>query len=418
MNQDNPTNQDAHNHHQKATVSSAPSGRLSAMGMAILGAVLLAALLAGVLIGLGIGGRSDTQGDTNVATDGAATSDHAALSVAMTVEAVRPVLRQVAQEISANGSIAAQKTAQVSGRITGVTIEQVLVEVGDVVQAGQVLAVLDASSLKDSEIQAAADLEQALASAEKARADLARTEPLLALDAISRQEVDAYRTALRQADATVIAARAKLNNTKTSLNNTNITAPVSGIISERMAQVGVLASGNPLFTIIKDGALEWQATISPQNATKIRVGQEALIDVGDGVVAGRVTRLSPTANQGREMTVHVALPVDAPLSAGMYQTGRFVLSQSQALSVPRAAMTSTDGHDYVWVLHAKEDGLYQVGRHKVSVLSHQGAYVAVAGVPTDALIVARSAEFLADGDVVRVAMIHDHHEQQTNTQGQ
>lgn len=81
-------------------------------------------------------------------------------------------------------------------------------------------------------------------------------------------------------------------------------------------------------------------------------------------------------------------------------------------------MTSTDGHDYVWILHAKEDGLYQVARNKVSVLSHQGAYVAVAGVPTDALIVARSAEFLADGDVVRVAMIHDHDEQQTNTQGQ
>ncbi|WP_080947376.1 efflux RND transporter periplasmic adaptor subunit [Moraxella bovoculi] len=371
----------------------------------------LALVALGLVLGLGIGRVSDGDKASNDNVVGASVksldSQEANTAPVMSVEAITPSSATIFDAIDASGIIAARHTAQVSGRVTGAPIEQVLVEVGDQVRAGQVLAILDASSFKDSHIQAQADLDQAIASAQKAHADLARTEPLLQIGAISRQQVDTYRTAAKQADATVVAAKAKMNNTATSLNNAKITAPVSGIISERQAQVGVLTSGNPLFTIIKDGALEWQATLAPNNAAKISIGQEATIMAGNTPIVGKVIRLSPTANQGREMTVHVAIPQGAPLSAGMYQTGKFVLSQSSAPAVPTSAIMTTDGYDYVWSLTPTDqaEGLYKVVRTKVDILGYDGDKAAT-NLPPDALIVAKSAGFLAESDIVRVATVN------------
>lgn len=374
-----------------------------------IGALALVAL--GLVLGLGIGRVSggDKAPNDNVVGASVKSLDSQETNTApvMSVEAITPSSATISDAVDASGIIAARHTAQVSGRVTGAAIEQILVEVGDWVRVGQVLAILDASSFKDSHIQAQADLDQAIASAQKAHADLARTEPLLQIDAISRQQVDAYRTAAKQADAAVVAAKAKVNNTATSLNNAKITAPVSGIISERQAQVGVLTSGNPLFTIIKDGALEWQATLAPNNAAKISIGQKATLMVGDTPIVGKVTRLSPTANQGREMTVHVAIPQGAPLSAGMYQTGKFVLGQSSAPAVPTSAIMTTDGYDYVWSLTPTDqvEGLYKVVRTKVNVLGYDGDKAAT-NLPPDVLIVAKSAGFLAENDIVRVATVN------------
>lgn len=402
MNQDNHINQDTHS--DEKAVKLLQSGRMSAVMMAVLAMVLLAVLLAGVAIGFSIS-RADSDGvDNTTAENQVSKSDNSTASAAMMVEAVYPAMTEVVQSITANGNIAAKHIAQVSGRITGATVERILVEVGDVVRAGQVLAVLDASSLKDNHTQAVAELDKAIASAEKARADLARTEPLLEIDAISKQQVDAYRTALKQANAAVVAAKARVNSTTTSLNNAKIVAPVSGIVSERQAQVGVLVSGNPLFTIIKDGALQWQATLSPEDATKISIGQTAMIDTAGTAVMGKVTRISPTANQGREMTVYVSLPPDAPLSEGMYQTGRLIFGQSIAPTVPKSAIMTIDGYDYVWTLTPKvnEKGLYQVVRTKITILSYEGDRVATDLSP-QMLVVARSGAFLNEGDVVTLS---------------
>ena len=118
--------------------------------------------------------------------------------------------------LSANGIVAAVETAEVSSQISGVAIERVLVEVGEFVKAGQVLATLDTRTFEQQLSSAEAELATAVAAQEKAAADLARTEPLLAIDAVSRQEVDAYRTALRQALANVTAAQAHVESARTN----------------------------------------------------------------------------------------------------------------------------------------------------------------------------------------------------------
>lgn len=323
----------------------------------------------------------------------------------MAVEAITPTLHAIEQTLSANGLVAATETAEVSGQLTGVVVERVLVDVGDVVKAGQVLAVLDTKTLSEQTAQAQADLASAQAGYEKAQADLNRTEPLLDIDAVSRQEVDSYRTAVKQAQANITAAKARLNTAKNNEANANITAPVSGVVSAKTAQVGVLANGASLFSIIKDGAVEWQATLSSSDASSVQIGQVAQVKFNQQTLTGTVTKLSPTANSSREMIAHVKLSNAAGIKAGMYLSGQFVLSSQTLPTVPLSAILNNDGMDYVWALTKTDADLYKVVRTQVTIQGQKDELVAV-DVPTDQLIVAKSTSFLNDGDVVSVASVN------------
>ncbi|WP_169798122.1 efflux RND transporter periplasmic adaptor subunit [Moraxella oblonga] len=330
--------------------------------------------------------------------------------ITMTIQATTPKVMTIDENIMANGIIHAKDVAEVSAKFTGATIEQVLVEVGDTVKAGQVLATLDNQTAKENVAQAIADYEQAVASHEQAVADLARVEPLLKLDAISHQQVDTYRTAVKQTQATQKASLARLNTAKNNLNNTQIISPISGVISTKNAQVGMAVGGTSLFSIIKGGKLEWQATLSPADAQKIHVGQTAEVMVNDEIIQGKVTHLSPTANSGREIIVHVATPPHPMLKAGMYQRGKFVFGNTTHHAIPSSAIINTDGYDYVWTLNPYQNQdkpsdkpIYQTTRTRVHLIAHNQDQVAT-DLPLDTLIVANGVSFLNEGDLVHIVM--------------
>ncbi len=329
-------------------------------------------------------------------------------AVVMMVEAATPIPVEVTETLDATGIIHAKDTAEVSGKLTGTTIEKVLVDVGDTVKAGQVLAVLDSQALKDTLIQAEADLALSHANLKKAEADLARVEPLLKIDAISRQEVDNYRTILAQTKATITSNEARLNNAKTNLKNTLIVAPVSGIISSKTAEVGLLVNGSSLFSIIKNGQLEWRAVIDPKDASKLSGGQSAVLPLNnDESITGKLSHLSPIADNSRQLIAHVLLPNNKKIKAGMYQAGQFILSFEQKLALPVSAVMTTDGYDYVWVLHPNtSQNTYTVKRAKITTHNRIGDKI-VAEIDKNAIVVAKSTSFLSENDIVGVAFINN-----------
>lgn len=329
-------------------------------------------------------------------------------AIVMMVEAATPIPVEVTETLDATGIIHAKDTAEVSGKLTGTTIEKVLVDVGDTVKAGQVLAVLDSQALKDTLIQAEADLALSHANLKKAEADLARVEPLLKIDAISRQEVDNYRTILAQTKATITSNEARLNNAKTNLKNTLIVAPVSGIISSKTAEVGLLVNGSSLFSIIKNGQLEWRAVIDPKDASKLSGGQSAVLALNnDESITGKLSHLSPTADNSRQLIAHVLLPNNKKIKAGMYQAGQFILSFEQKLALPVSAVMTTDGYDYVWVLHPNtSQNTYTVKRAKITTHNRIGDRI-VAEIDKNAIVVAKSTSFLSENDIVGVAFINN-----------
>ncbi|RKW42927.1 MAG: efflux RND transporter periplasmic adaptor subunit [Moraxella sp.] len=329
-------------------------------------------------------------------------------AVVMMVEAATPIPVEVTETLDATGIIHAKDTAEVSGKLTGTTIEKVLVDVGDTVKAGQVLAVLDSQALKDTLVQAEADLALSHANLKKAEADLARVEPLLKIDAISRQEVDNYRTILAQTKATITSNEARLNNAKTNLKNTLIVAPVSGIISSKTAEVGLLVNGSSLFSIIKNGQLEWRAVIDPKDASKLSGGQSAVLALNnDESITGKLSHLSPTADNSHQLIAYVLLPNNKKIKAGMYQAGQFILSFEQKLALPVSAVMTTDGYDYVWVLHPNtSQNTYTVKRAKITTHNRIGDKI-VAEIDKNAIVVAKSTSFLSENDIVGVAFINN-----------
>lgn len=332
----------------------------------------------------------------------------------LSVEVTSPTQDTMGNTLQADGAISAKDTASVSGKVSGVAIERVLVEVGDRVQQGQLLAVFDTDAMQQQVIQAEADLAEAEASLTKANADLARVEPLLEIDAISRQQVDSYRTAQAQAEASVVSARSRLNNQRLSVNNAKVVAPVAGVISERVAEVGMVANGESLFTIIKNGILEWQADISPEQMAGIAIGTNVVVSLpNDQTVSGTVNRIAPTADDNRQITVFVTLQPSPSARAGMYQSGEFILGNQSVQTIANSAIVASDGYEYVMqVLPERTDSgtdevTGRIQQVRVQIGERLGDDVVLTEpLSADIQVVKQGGSFLSDGDLVRVTNAH------------
>lgn len=375
--------------------------------------VLVVVLVLGVLLGRYWGADKTTATDTpttpnassNKVGDKAASDAQAVLSV----ETVKPSQDTIGNTLSADGTISAKDTANVSAKVNGVAVERVLVEEGDRVKAGQVLAVFDTDAMEQQVLQAEADVAEAEATLANASADAARVLPLIDIDAISRQEADRYRTSEVRARASLQAAKARLNSQRLTLDNAKVVAPVSGVISDKMVEVGMVAGGEPLFTIIKGGVLEWRADIDPKLVGEVTVGTPVRVSLpGGDSVMGQVSRIAPTADNNRQITIYASLAANAKVRAGMYQTGEFLLGSSNTQTIPNSAVVSNDGYDYVMmVTQIRTDHAAQktgrIKQQRVSLGERLGDSVAVTEpLPSDSQIVKQGGSFLNDGDLVRI----------------
>ena len=231
---------------------------------------------------------------------------------------------------------------------------------------------------------------------------------IIDIDAISKQEADRYRTAKLQAQAALQASKARLSTQRLSVDNATVVAPVSGVISEKMAEVGMVAGGEPLFTIIKGGILEWRADIDPKLVGEVSVGTPVRVSLPDGdTVMGKVSRIAPTADNNRQITIYASLAANAKVRAGMYQTGEFLLGSASTQTVPNSAIVSNDGYDYVMLVTnvTTQDGqtMGRIKQQRVTLGERLGENVAVLEpLPSDSQIVKQGGSFLNDGDLVRI----------------
>ena len=375
--------------------------------------VLAAVLIIGVLLGKYWGGSDKAATDespvsSRTSSDGATASATSTEQAVLSVEAVSPSQDDIGNTLSADGTIDAKDTANVSAKVNGVAIERILVEEGDRVKEGQVLAIFDTDAMEQQVLQAEADVAEAEATLANASADAARVLPLIDIDAISKQEADRYRTAKLQAQAALQASKARLSTQRLSVDNATVVAPVSGVISEKMAEVGMVAGGEPLFTIIKGGILEWRADIDPKLVGEVSVGTPVRVSLPDGdTVMGKVSRIAPTADNNRQITIYASLAANAKVRAGMYQTGEFLLGSASTQTVPNSAIVSNDGYDYVMLVTnvTTQDGqtMGRIKQQRVTLGERLGENVAVLEpLPSDSQIVKQGGSFLNDGDLVRI----------------
>jgi HlyD family secretion protein len=337
----------------------------------------------------------------------ATASAKAAPKPALTVTTEHPQTTRLPTLLAANGNIVAWQEALVGSESNGLRLTQVLVNVGDTVKAGQLLATFSGDSVQAEVAQARASLLEAQAGASDAAANAARARTLQSSGALSAQQINQYLTTEKTAKARAEAAQALLGAQQLRGRQTQVLAPDSGVISARAATVGaVVGAGTELFRLIRKGRLEWRAEVTSAELGRITSGTTATVrPASGGEIQGRVRMIAPTVDpQTRSALVYVDLPSSAgngsPAKAGMFARGEFDLGATSALTVPQRAIVVRDGFNFVFRLNPDQ----RVTQVKVQTGRLAGERVEVlSGLAADAPIVVNGAGFLNDGDVVRLA---------------
>lgn len=360
-----------------------------------------ASVVVAVMAGLTACGGSDPAAKPQ---QGAATPSATAASgarSALTVRVVSPQTMAMPLALSANGTVAPWQEAVVGAEANGLRLATVLVEAGDSVRKGQLLATLQADTVRAELAQAEAALAEAQAAAADADANAQRARAVQGSGAMSAQAIGQMLTAAQTAQARVAAQQAALAAAKLRLAQTEIKAPDDGLISARSATVGaVVPAGQELFRLIRQGRLEWRAEVPAAELTRIKPGQPAVLTpAGGNAVPGVVRRVAPTVDaQTRNGLVYVDLQSSPAVKAGMFARGEFQLGATQSLSLPSSALLLRDGFDVVMRVDVKG----RVAQTKVTVVGREAQRVAVQGLAPDTKVVVSGGAFLSDGDTVKV----------------
>lgn len=325
---------------------------------------------------------------------------------ALTVTIARPQLTRLPQTLAANGDIAAWQEASIGSEANGLRLTEVLVNVGDVVRAGQLLARFSDETIQADLAQVRAALLEAQATLNEASTNAERARSLMNTGALSTQQINQFITAEQTARARVAAAEANLNAQRLRLKFTQLLAPDSGVISARSATVGaVVANGTELFRMIRKGRLEWRAEVMASELARIRPGTAVTLVAANGTrLSGKVRMIGPTVNpQNRAALVYVdLLPAgsgEAAAKAGMFAQGEFTLGSGNGVTLPQQAVVVRDGFSYVFQL--KPDS--RVVQQKVKTGRYLQDQVEITeGLSLQDEVVVAGAGFLNDGDLVKV----------------
>ncbi|HGT9292993.1 TPA: multidrug efflux RND transporter periplasmic adaptor subunit MtrC [Neisseria meningitidis] len=327
-------------------------------------AMRAAALAASVALALSSCGKADE------AAQGGQPAGREAPAPVVGVVTVHP--QTVALTVELPGRLESLRTADVRAQVGGI-IQKRLFQEGSYVRAGQPLYQIDSSTYEASLESARAQLATAQATLAKADADLARYKPLVAADAISKQEYDAAVTAKRSAEAGVKAAQAAIKSAGISLNRSRITAPISGFIGQSKVSEGTLLNAGDttvLATIRQTNPMYVNVTQSASDVMKLRqqvaegklLAADGAIAVGikfdDGTVypeKGRLLFADPTVDESTgQITLRAAVPNDQNiLMPGLYV--RVLMDQvavDNAFIVPQQAVTR-GAKDTVMIVNAQ-----------------------------------------------------------------
>jgi len=326
---------------------------------------------------------------------------------ALTVTTAKIRTLEWKSSIQASGDIIAWQEAIIGSQLTGLQLVDVLVDVGDQVKKGQIIARFDNASLMNERDLLKANLDEASALVLQASVDYKRALALSQTGGISRQSLLQAETQKQTTTAAVAAVKAQIASNTLQLSYINVVAPDDGVISSRSATLGAIGSvGQELFRLIRDNRIEWHGQFTAMQATQLAVGQKVTLDLANNSTAtAYVRQISPTMNpETRMITAYAAIEPNSKARAGMFATGNIQLNKTPALVVPAASVVIRDGRSYVFELVAATQ---QVIQRPVEVARRQGDFVEVTGkIKADATVINQGAGFLSEGDIVKVVSEH------------
>ena len=334
--------------------------------------------------------------------------------------------------VPVSGTLVARQEVLIYPQVNGSTIDTLEVDVGDVVNAGDVLATLNARTLASQLAQAQAEYARAEASVGQAQSQIisARATATRTTTALNRaqrlkdagtatqstldqavadsQTADAAVTSandgLAVAEAQLQLAQAQLDIAQINLERATLRSPVNGLISARNGQIGAIAAsgGEPIFRVITDGTVEVEAEVIETALGQIENGDGAEMSVaGVGPVAGTVRRISPTVDPVNRLgTIRIDVADQPGLRSGVFANGWIITEKRQALAVPTTAVLTDSSGTFVLVVN---DNTLEK-RAVVAGLIWNDLREIAEGLEAEEVVVAKAGSFFGDGDQITPIM--------------
>jgi membrane fusion protein, multidrug efflux system len=244
---------------------------------------------------------------------------------------------------SISGTLEPEREAAIRSQVAG-SVLQTYADQGQAVNAGAVLARIDATGIQDAYTSARAAQVSARNAADVAAHDLDRNQKLLAAGAIAERDIEQARRASIAAQAALEDANSRLATAQKAFRSTTVTAPFSGIVSERPVSAGdVVQPGTPLFTVVDPSSMRLEASVPAEQLSLIRVGVPVLFTVSGypgRQFEGHIIRINPTADPTtRQVRIYVSIPnAGHTLVGGLFATGRMSSATRMGLVVPEGAV--------------------------------------------------------------------------------
>jgi len=309
----------------------------------------------------------------------------------------------VVRTISATGSLAAQIDMPVGVAGEGGRVTQVLVQPGQWVRAGQVLATVDRSVQSETAASLAAQVAVAQADAKLAQANVDRAQALVGKGFISRADLDTKIATRDAAMARVRVAQATLAQQRAANGRLDIRAPYAGLVLMRSVEPGqIVSSGSGmLFRMAKDGLMELRAQLNESDLARLKIGDSAEITpVGsDQHFAGHVWQVSPVIDpQTRQGIAKIALSYNPALRPGGFAAAEIHSGTSDAPQLPNSAIQSDENGNFVYVVGPDD----KVKRVKITIGDVTDAGTAItSGLNGTERVVLAAGAFLNAGQKVK-----------------
>lgn len=257
------------------------------------------------------------------------------------------------QVLPISGPVKAINSAFVKARVAG-ELQDFLVREGDYVKVGQVIA-----RIENTEYQARLRQAQQQAQSAKAQVDIAQrtydnNRSLVDQGFISKTALEISASNLAASQASYQAAQSGAEVLQKALDDAVMRAPIAGQVSQRLAQNGErVAVDARLVEIVDLGQMELEASLSAEDASRVRLGQSAQIAMegSDQSVAAKVVRVNPNTSAGsRAVVVYLALAPHPLLRQGLFVQGGLSTGSRTSPALPITAVRTDKPVTYVQII--------------------------------------------------------------------
>jgi RND family efflux transporter MFP subunit len=320
---------------------------------------------------------------------------------------VTPATRENLENIiRSTGTLLANKEVPISSEVSGI-IKKLLVDVGDPLKEGQVIALIDEREIKLNYEQAKALLAQAEAGFQNAKLEFERKKQLLEDEAIPQGMFDAVKSQYELAEAGVESAQVQVNLTSKKLEDCTIRSPINGFVKTKLAAEGeyyhTMKSG-PIFMLIQSNPIKLLFTVAEQYSKDIHPGLTTKIRVATfpgRTFTGKVSRVSPSTDPVSH-TLNVEALFSNPrfeLKPGFFADVELVLDvKTNALTAPASALIVEENINYLYI---NDSGVAKKVEVQLGYSSIDKIEI-VSGIKEGDEVITSGQETLVEGNKIRI----------------